>query len=85
MYVHLYDSVADDWKPIELPIADDCKDPIAINQAIEKLFYEESEEPTWKVKNHGWCGNIMTIETRSDRGHLCLIIIDYDDQPNRKD
>lgn len=34
----------------------------------------------WEVRSHSRTGPILTIETRSDRGHLGIIIVNYESQ-----
>ena len=87
MKISVWDEIGMEWADIELPIPNDTRDPIEISKALGEYCVEggpideDCESPDgWKVKSHAFAGPIMTIETRSDRNHLAIIVVNYEDQ-----
>ena len=67
---------------IDIPLT---KDPEAINLAIGMKVAgngpaDDDGGDGWEVRNHSWCGPLLTIEVRSDRDHLCIMVVNYEDQ-----
>jgi len=87
MKINTWDEISMEWAEHELDI-DLTQDPEAINLALGNSLVDYdlpvAEDETggdgWQVKSHTMTGPILTIETRSDRNHLCIIIVNYEDQ-----
>ena len=87
MKISVWDEIGLAWSEIELDIPSDTRDPLEISKALGRHCVgdddldEDLESPDgWEVKSHSITGPIMTIETRSDRNHLAIIVVNYEDQ-----
>ena len=89
MIVSVWDEIGCAWSEMELDIPCDVRDPELINKAVGAEVVgdgptcdeDESDSPDgWDVKSHSFTGPILTIETRSDRNHLCIIVVNYEAQ-----
>ena len=86
MKISTWDEISMEWAEHELDI-DSTTDPIAINRALGKMMVgdglqdDDCNTPDgWVVKSHSMIGPILTIETRGDRNHLAITIVNYEDQ-----
>ena len=90
--VMIWDEINMEWSSIDLDIPNDTRDPNTINEALGKavistdqLYVDDERDMSescdgWRVASWSMAGPIMTIETRSDRNHLAIIIINYENQ-----
>lgn len=87
--VHVWDEIGGEWSVAELDLPPGTRDPKIISKAVsadndEDLeldgWDEEDEEDGWEVKSHSFAGPILTIETRSDRNHLGILLVNYENQ-----
>ncbi len=86
----VWDELSAEWGEHIIDIPPDTKDPHKINRAIGAAIADtlkpcgETDEATsddgWVVKSSTITGPILTIEARSDRNHLSIIIVNYEDQ-----
>lgn len=75
-----WDSIAMAWSDRDLDLPADCRDPEAINLALGQAVAESPEGDGWEYRSHSQTGPILTIETRSDRNHLSIIIVNDEEQ-----
>jgi hypothetical protein len=89
MIISVWDEISGEWSEMELDIPSHSRDPKLINKAVGAQVAgdgptcdeDESESPDgWDVKSHSFTGPILTIESRSDRNHLCIIVVNYEAQ-----
>jgi hypothetical protein len=80
--VSVWDEINCEWSNLELDLPPDTKDPHLINKAIDKAIFDAPEhwEPSWSVEHHSLTGPVLTIVTRDDRNHLCIIVVNYEAQ-----
>ena len=84
--ISVWDEIGAEWAVRELDLPPDCRDPKAINRALEVANFDvgeplgDDDEPGWEVHGQSQTNATMTIEARSDRGHLCIIVVNYEDQ-----
>lgn len=88
--IQSWDEITCEWAEQELDLPAGCTDPAAINQALNQLAGEGSDEQDgWRVEDAhtiGWCKNrselpsVLTIICRSDRGHQGIIVVNYEQQ-----
>ncbi len=90
--VMTWDEIGGDWQTFELDLPANCQDPHAINRAVGEQCEEEVDEENeegWLIESHTTTGRsrvdakapaVMTIVTRSDRNHLGIILINYENQ-----
>ena len=87
MKISVWDEIGMTWSDIELEIPSDTRDPHLINKALGEYCIGDNDSDSdcespdgWEVKSHSITGPIMTIESRSDRNHLAIIIVNFEDQ-----
>ncbi len=79
MKISTWDELCNEWDTHILDI-EVTKDPVAINLALSMNITSSEDEDGWEVVSHSMTGPILTIEVRSDRGHLSIIVVNYEDQ-----
>ncbi len=85
--ISVWDELDMMWGDLEITLPDDkSHDPVVINHALDMLLtdrppedYEESGDG-WLVEHSATAGPILTIVSRNDRGHLSIIIVNYEQQ-----
>lgn len=79
--VHGWEEANGEWGEVAVEVESDCKDPEAINKAMNVAIDPEYDE--YRVVHSAFCGpNILTMETRSTRNHLGIIVVNYEFQEN---
>lgn len=78
--IFTWDEIGCEWGEDELDIPATTRDPEAINKALGVKVSCSEEGDGWEIRNHSWTGPILTIETRSDRNHLGIIVVNYENQ-----
>lgn len=79
MKVMVWDEINGFWEH-ELDIPSTTRDPEVINRELGKAILGNEEGDGYEVRSHSITGPIITIETRSDRNHLAIIIVNLEDQ-----
>lgn len=79
MKISTWDEICGEWSTHELAIPV-TRDPETINRALGQTIAEQEEGDGFEIKNHSFTGPILTIESRSDRNHLNIIVVNYEDQ-----
>ena len=91
--IRSWDEITCEWADQELDLPAGCTDPAAINQALNQLVGEDTDEQDgWRVEDAhtiGRCKNqiglpsALAIICRSDRDHQGIIMVNYEQQEAR--
>ena len=77
MVVHVWDEINEEWGRFDLDLTK--ADPEAINHAIGVTVAEGEDGDGWSVEASSWAGPVLTIISRSDRGHLCIMVVNTEE------
>jgi hypothetical protein len=85
LIAHGWDEISCEWVRHELDLPPTCRDAAKINAAIGALVAQggptdEDGGDGWEVAGQSKIGPILTIECRSDRNHLAIIIVNSEEQ-----
>ena len=78
--ISAWDELCSEWTTHELDIPETTRDPETINLALGASVMNSEDGDGWEVVSHSMTGPILTIEARSDRRHLSIIVVNYEDQ-----
>jgi hypothetical protein len=77
MVVHVWDEINEEWGRFDLDLTK--TDPEAINHAIGVIVAEGEDGDGWGVEASSWAGPVLTIISRSDRNHLCIMVVNTEE------
>ena len=77
MVVHVWDEIGGEWGRFVLNLTN--TDPAEINRAVGVAVAGDDEGDGWEVEASSRTGPVLTIVSRSDRGHLCIIIVNMEE------
>lgn len=86
MVIHSWDELSEEWAEHTLDI-ERTTDPVEINKAFGRLLVgdgpccneDECDSPDgWELTAHSWAGPVLTIITRSDRNHLGIMVVNFE-------
>ena len=82
MWVHLWDEISCEWEQIDLEIPLDAE-PEAIVRAVDEKTAQPfgflPEDEAWSPRSWSLAGPLLTIECRTSRGHLGIILVNYEE------
>jgi hypothetical protein len=82
MWIHMWDEISCEWRQVELDLPRDAS-PEEIVRAVDEATFEPvgfaPSEELWSVKAHGRAGPLLTIECRTGRGHLGIVLVNYEE------
>ena len=78
-----WDEISCEWEQINLEIPADS-DPATIIKALDAAVAEPfgfiPSEEIWHLKSSSLAGPILTIECRTSRNHLGIILVNYEEK-----
>jgi hypothetical protein len=82
LLVNTWDEISAEWQSVELDVPRDAS-PDEIVRAVDEATFEPlgfaPSEELWSLKAHGRTGPLLTIECRTSRGHLGIILLNFEE------
>ena len=81
--VNVWDEISCAWQQVEVDLPEDST-PQQIAFILDCQTSGENPEdfhPIWEVRSYSRTGPILTIETRSSRNHLSILVVNFKDNP----
>ena len=81
--VSCWDEISCEWQQVEVDLPEDAT-PEQISFTLDAQTSgvdPEDFHSIWHVKSYSRTGPILTIETRSSRNHLSILVVNFEENP----
>lgn len=81
--VNCWDEISCEWQQVEVDLPGDASpEQIAFVLDAQTSGADlEDFHSIWRVQSYSRTGPILTIETRSSRNHLSILVVNFEDNP----
>ena len=81
--VNVWDEISAEWQQVEVDLPEDATpEQIAFTLDAQTSGVDlEDFKSIWQVKSYSRTGPILTIETRSSRNHLSILVVNFEENP----
>jgi len=81
--VSCWDEISAEWQTVMVDLPEDATpDQIAFTLDAQTSGVDPEEfHSIWRVKSYSRTGPILTIECRSSRNHLSILIVNFEENP----
>jgi len=81
--VNCWDEISCEWQQVDVDLPEDATpEQIAFTLDAQTSGVDpEDFRSIWRVKSYSRTGPILTIETRSSRNHLSILVVNFEDNP----
>ncbi len=81
--VNCWDEISCEWQQVEVDLPEDVT-PAQIAFTLDAQtsgIDPEDFQSIWEVKSYSRTGPILTIECRSSRNHLSILVVNFEENP----
>ena len=82
--VNCWDEISCEWQQVELDLPEDCTPEMiafTLDAQTSGVANLEDFHSIWEVRSYSRTGPILTIETRSSRNHLSILLVILETNP----
>ncbi len=83
MLIYCWDELSCEWQQVEVDLPEDASAEQISFILDAKTSGEDLEDfhSIWRVQSYSRTGPILTIECRSSRNHLSILIVNFEENP----